>query len=347
MPTVAAIACCAATASQPPWPTPLPLPPALPPVPLLPPNLLIDRSLGHLVVFEPPPTGAAIGAAVAATGNVAIVGAPGRTHTGLAEAGCAYVIDIDRARTRRVLVAPDAREYARLGGAVAITSEEGAGDDRYVLIGAPTDPIRPGESHGYGSVYVYAWRQAAGSDVFSLHAKLTPAVTSWSILRDGHFGCSIAVHAQRAAIGARGPNEYPAGEATPAHNGFVYLFDLPSGRQLARLSPLEVHTHEPLSRCFWFGASVALTEHLVVVSAPPSLSTMHCHRCIHTIGRALLPTMCAPATEDRTRCLCRRWALRRRARPARTQLSRAPSFSLSMSAHGLGRGRARSCSACR
>lgn len=220
------------------------------------------------MVFEPPPTGAAIGAAVAATGNVAIVGAPGRTHTGLAEAGCAYVIDIDRARTRRVLVAPDAREYARLGGAVAITSEEGAGDDRYVLIGAPTDPIRPGESHGYGSVYVYAWRQAAGSDVFSLHAKLTPAVTSWSILRDGHFGCSIAVHAQRAAIGARGPNEYPAGEATPAHNGFVYLFDLPSGRQLARLSPLEVHTHEPLSRCFWFGASVALTEHLVVVGAP-------------------------------------------------------------------------------
>ena len=42
-----------------------------------------------------------------------------------------------------------------------------------------------------------------------------------------------------AGVGARGPDSYPAGTWTAADNGYAYVFDLETGAQLARLSPVQ------------------------------------------------------------------------------------------------------------
>lgn len=209
-------------------------------------------------------------------GKWALVGAPGDGyHTGLDNAGSVYMIDVDLARTHRVLNAPDARAGAHFGGTVAMMPLTGRSGTSYLIIGAPNDPADPSAGDPYGSVYVWRHVEARGGserEEIALHAKLIPAPLE-AAPRDGHFGAALGVSTGgRLVVGAPGPHSYPAGAETSADNGFAYVFDLASGEQLAKLSPsaggIAGTPSQPLLRCFWFGAAVAITDQLISIGAP-------------------------------------------------------------------------------
>ncbi len=71
---------------------------------------------------------------------------------------------------------------------------------------------------------------------------------------DALFGSSVALHGELAFVGARGDN---------GRNGSVYIFDVTTGSELAKLVPSGTICRE-------FGASLAVSDALLLVGAPLS-----------------------------------------------------------------------------
>ena len=138
----------------------------------------------------------------------------------------------------------------------------------HLLIGAP------GEGNAaltdLGAAYLFSLEASESSPVFV--RRLQPA-DAHSLARFLYkFGCALAIYGDRAAIGARGSDSYPAGTWTSIANGFTYVFDLSTGVELARLEPVRgtnATSDAPGDiGTFWFGYAVAFDQDLIVVGAP-------------------------------------------------------------------------------
>ena len=143
----------------------------------------------------------------------------------------------------------------RFGGAIAMMQ------NNTILVSA--DRADRAEAATAGSVYVFVIAvDATGNRQVQYQQKLGASDPT----DQGHFGSAVATYGQRAVIGARGP-DFQAGQMTPSGNGAIYLFDVPTGQQVAKLMPVDAVGNGALG-CLWFGAAVALSEDLIVVGAP-------------------------------------------------------------------------------
>ena len=156
-------------------------------------------------------------------------------------------IDLGTARACAVIVAPQPGLQARFGSSVA------ASDSRIIV----------GEDHHFpvGAAHVYT---IDGQCLLSFAYTLIPqAETIGGVISRG-FGCSMSLLGEsRIVIGARGPDLIHNANTDP---GSAYVFDVITGQQIARLTPVSSY------RCFWFGASVAVAGHTILVGAPRARS---------------------------------------------------------------------------
>ena len=215
---------------------------------------------GREVEFGDTYTGYQVGAAVAIGHTWACAGASADGHSAgdVKRAGAVHCKLIDGPAISPVLlVAPDPTENAAFGSAMA------AGGDN-LLIGAPG--AYDGLEEAHGAVYVFA---SSGS---SSAPTLTRTLSALDTRKNLHFGCAIAISGDRAVIGARGADIYPAGIWASDDNGNAYVFSISSGNQLAKLFPVKGSRPVPgalaETGCFWFGFSVAFAEDIIVVGAP-------------------------------------------------------------------------------
>jgi hypothetical protein len=191
----------------------------------------------------------AFGIAVALSGDTAVVGATGESHTGLAAAGAAYVYK----RTNGVwnwqasLVAADAEPSDHFGAAVAISGDT-------ALVGAP-DEDHAGSNEA-GAVYVFT--RSAG--VWSQQAKLVASNTQAL----GYFGISVSISGDTAVVGTAESHAGLSGA------GAVYIFTR-SGGTWSQQARLVAPAAQALD---YFGREVAIvsTGTLVAITAPGTLN---------------------------------------------------------------------------
>ena len=222
-------------------------------------------------------------AAVAgAFGYVGVCGhtpSSGRTHTGA-------VVRFRLAQSASaddtvVVMAPDGSADARFGSALATTSH-------YLLVGA--EGQAGSTSLWHGAAYVFTHVAVDGPPRF------THKLSALDGRPHAHFGCAVAIHADRAVVGARGPDAYPAGTITPQSNGAAYVFDLATGVQLAKLAPLaDTVARVPKLYCFHFGAAVAIDATTIIVGAPRAKAP--CTRAGAGSGAAFAFANASPSTE--------------------------------------------------
>ena len=230
---------------------------------LLPPPLPVtSMAPGAPAVEVRPPdirAGDQFGCSTAMSDSTILVGACGDGwHSGISGAGAAYLLEMQNieplVRTVGALTAHDATAEARFGSAVA-TSQT------HVVVGA--DNHRVAHRHP-GAAYVWTMqRDATGRIASATFGRKLLA----SDANDINFGRSIAMYGNMVAIGASGPDNYPAGFFRPKDNGAVYLFELQSGTLISRLTPAD-DQGAGIAGCFGFGAAVAFADGLVVVGSP-------------------------------------------------------------------------------
>lgn len=144
---------------------------------------------------------ARFGGAVAAQGDLAVLGAPG--DTGAAQrSGAAYVAQYEEGQWRIVqkLSAVDGQSGDSLGAAVAI-------GDGFIVVGAPG-----AREEGRNSGAVYLFRQ--NGDAWVEEAKLLPNMAG-----DARFGATIAADGNRIVVGA------PFRGSGTINSGAVYVID--------------------------------------------------------------------------------------------------------------------------
>ena len=190
------------------------------------------------------------GTAVAADGDVIVVGAKGDDDMGTAS-GSAYVFERNAGGTNawgqvRKLTASDATAGDWFGGSVAV-----AGD--VVLVGAPTKDAGP--LINAGAAYLFE-RNAGGTNTWGEIAKLTPMVPG----QFDSFGIAVAVDGDVAVIGAYGDSH--AGTAS----GSAYVFERNAGGTNAwgRVRKL---TASDAAAYHSFGVSVAVSGDATVIGA--------------------------------------------------------------------------------
>ena len=213
------------------------------------------------------PYGLGVGKAVALLEGTrwAFVGAPGvpmpKTEHGVPtpnapyDEGFVYKIDVELELPTSVVSPPESTPlwHGEFGDALAASMP-------FLLIGAP------GVDRSTGRVYQYQIAETEdassgefGDAVAGQHEPVfvrtlempTPATElARAEARGSHFGSSMAIRGTRAIIGARGSDSYPGGSWKPSDNGYVFVFDLLSGNQTARLAPVDPH-NEWQSACFW------------------------------------------------------------------------------------------------
>ncbi len=190
--------------------------------------------LRKLVASDP---GAAefFGYAVGLTEHYAVVGAY-QDSTGPIIAGAVYVFDLATGAQVHKLTASDAEDADSFGRFLAVSGD-------YLVVGAYGD-----DDGGNNAGAAYVLRLSTGEELFKLRA-------SDASVND-RFGGAVAVHGQIAMVGA-----YNAGDGV-TDAGAAYLFDLSTGEEIRKFSP-PVPKHN-----LQFGASVGLSETLVVVGSP-------------------------------------------------------------------------------
>ena len=219
--------------------------------------------------------GARVGCSAAILDDVAVVGACEATSSsGHTSAGMVHMLSVGTRAPLALVNPPRAVASALFGSSVALGKSRGQGT---LVVGAP------GESQGFRSAvgFVYVFRFAIGADPTGSASGASGASGTSSapsfVLRlnaeDGgpedHFGSSVAVHGDTCVVGARGADYYPAGRQTIEAGGAAYVFDLQTGDQLAMLQPRDAMSGaSPMLGCYWFGASVAIAEGVILVGAP-------------------------------------------------------------------------------
>lgn len=174
------------------------------------------------------------GRSAAISGATIVVGSPGDDDAG-SESGSAYIFDAATGGQLRKITATDASSEREFGDAVAV-------DGNIAIVGATSFSATVGRP---GSAYFFD--VASGKQTFKLTARDgTP--------RDS-FGDAVAIHGNRAIVGA--PLSDDAGSAS----GSAYLFDVTTGRQLAKFTASDAGAND------WFGSSVALNGSVALIGA--------------------------------------------------------------------------------
>ena len=183
------------------------------------------------------------GLAVAISGDIAVVGAPGAGDPVAYDCGQVYVFEKDRGGPDNwglaaTLHASDATANDELGHAVAVNGDT-------LVVGADRDDDG---GLAIGSVYIFE-RDQGGADNWGEVTKLQAAD---GVAHD-HFGGSVAVDGDTLAVGAYGDN---------SNVGSVYIFDRNLGWGLVTtLYPFDSQGGD------WFGGSVAADGDTVAVGA--------------------------------------------------------------------------------
>lgn len=161
--------------------------------------------------------------------------------------------------TRQTIYAPSPTAGARFGSSVAASSA-------WLLVGAT------GEVSDAGGAYLYSITADQVSFSSSFERRLAPILgaSGQSSLEPGsRFGAAVALRGSIGVIGAPGLSSTTASTITYEESGSAYVFDLRTGRQLARLQPTEAANGvSPLLGCLWFGASVSISAGAIAVGAP-------------------------------------------------------------------------------
>jgi len=187
-----------------------------------------------------------LGTSVALSGERALIGAFGDDDNGL-DSGSAYIFRYDGVSgtwlEEAKLLPSDGTESERFGNSVALCGDR-------ALIGSYRDG-----HNGPLSGSAYLFRYDSASELWYEEAKLLPADGDLS----DYFGCTVALHGQRALIGSYGNrnNGYSSGSA--------YLFRYDSGsdswQEEAKLLASDGASYD------FFGTSVSLFEESALVGA--------------------------------------------------------------------------------
>lgn len=198
---------------------------------------LFDNSTGSQISKLTAKDGAQydhFGWSLGVSGNTAIVGAYSDDDKGL-ESGSAYLFDIPSRSQIAKLTANDGAEEDGFGVSVAISGN-------IAIVGAPGDDDNDRNS---GSAYLF------DIPTRTQIAKLTPT--------DGatynRFGNSVAISGNLAIVAAYQDDDHGA------ESGSMYLFDIPSGVQLAKFAPSDGAEGDT------FGNSVGISGSSAVVGA--------------------------------------------------------------------------------
>lgn len=221
----------------------------------------MSRSTEFEVLIAGATAGDRIGCSIAALGDWAVVGACAASSEGQQAAGVVHAFSVSTRSTSSVLVHPPiAVGGARFGTSLAMAPTPSDSTHGLLVVGSI------GEQYERGSAYVFQFPVSSASDTFSYDLLLQLSAQDGRV--EDHFGSAVAISGRRAVIGAKGPFHYPAGQATIDGGGAVYVFDVLTGMQLAKLQPVDPATRVPLLGCYWFGAAVALADGVLLVGAP-------------------------------------------------------------------------------
>jgi MYXO-CTERM domain-containing protein len=190
---------------------------------------LFDADTGNLARKLTAPDGTALdrfGAAVAISGNDALIGAWAADNASGVSTGAAYLFAADTGALLQKLTPPDGAAQDSFGGAVAI------GGGR-ALIGAIHD-----DDNGTSSGSAYLFDTGTGS---LLHKLTAPDGAEWD-----YFGYSVALSGSYALVGAAQDDD--DGDMS----GSAYLFDVTSGNLLHKLTAPDGAEDD------FFGGSVAI-----------------------------------------------------------------------------------------
>ncbi|SNR72142.1 hypothetical protein [Puniceibacterium sediminis] len=174
------------------------------------------------------------GTSVAISGTTALVGAYGDADNGSAS-GSAYLFDTTTGTQLAKLTASDGVAYDYFGFSVAISGTT-------ALVGAFGD-----DDNGSFSGSAYLFDITTGTQL----AKLTASDAAAS----DYFGRSVAISGTTAIVGAYGDDD------NGGNSGSAYLFDIPTGAQLAKLTASDGAASDS------FGSSVAISGNTVLVGA--------------------------------------------------------------------------------
>jgi len=198
---------------------------------------VFDITTGQQLFKLLPSDGAAgdfFGISVAASGNIAVIGADSDDDNG-DRSGSAYVFDITTGQQLFKLLPSDGVAVGFFGSSVAI-------DGNTAVIGAKFDTDNGSNS---GSAYVFD--VSTGQQLFKLLAT--------DGAQGDQFGKSVAVSGNTAVIGAWRDGDNGAG------SGSAYAFDVTTGGQLFKLLPPDGGLYDR------FGFSVALSANIAVIGA--------------------------------------------------------------------------------
>ena len=252
---------------------------------------LFDASTGAQIARLPPDWGevGGFGVSVAIADGIVAVGALFRDDNGT-DAGAAYLFDTSTGEQSAKLLPSDGEAYAQFGNSIAI-------DNGVVVVGARYDNDNGG---GSGSAYLFdastgaqiaklvpsdgaardhfGWSVAIDDGVVAVGAEgdadngfesgsayLFDASTGGQIAKllpnDGaagdRFGFSIAIDNGVVAVGALEDN----GNGSSREPGSAYLFEVPSGAQIAKLLASDGAAADV------FGCSIDIDNGVVVVGA--------------------------------------------------------------------------------
>jgi hypothetical protein len=181
------------------------------------------------------------GFSLAASGNVLLTGARGKSIAGAPASGAAYIFERSPSGAwvfSGEISAKDPNIGDRFGSAVAVSG-------RFAAIGAflgRTELVRTGAAYVFEKEEDGVWRQ---------HAKLTPPSGQALDL----FGASVAIDGERVVVGAFRNGSYEAGAA------YVYV---KQGEDWVLEGTLSASDPRPYAH---FGISVAISGETVVVGA--------------------------------------------------------------------------------
>lgn len=174
------------------------------------------------------------GASISVSGDLAAIGAYGSNEQGT-QSGTAYIFNVRTAQELFKMTPVDSAAGDRFGRAIGISGTS-------VVAGSAND-----DDNGSNSGSAYVFDGTTGLEVFKLLA-------SDGIAGD-RFGTAVAISGDRAVIGA--PSSGPNGQ----RSGAVYVFDISTGLQIAKLVPSDGEAFDG------FGSQVGISDGRIVVSS--------------------------------------------------------------------------------
>ncbi|WP_432798977.1 FG-GAP repeat protein [Poriferisphaera sp. WC338] len=177
----------------------------------------------------------AFGHSVAIENDFAIVGTPSKDDEHGKNSGAAYIFDVKTGQQITKLTPNDPVEYNSFGNAVAISGN-------IAIVGANAN-----DEYGINAGAVYLFDITTGNQITKLTASDTVA--------GDLFGYSIAISNDIALISAL------SHDADDPNTGAVYVFDITTGNQLAKLVATDPATFDG------YGSDVGIHGNTIVIGA--------------------------------------------------------------------------------